>query len=102
LLRGGQMNEEMFNELLASVEEMDSIKKGKSTPSREFKFAEPEVRAIRLRIGMTQNKFAALIGVSQRTLENWEQGRRSPTGPAKALLKIVDADPEAAIRTLNS
>jgi len=51
---------------------------------------------------MTQNKFAALIGVSQRTLENWEQGRRYPTGPARALLQIVEADPESAIRTLHS
>ena len=50
----------------------------------------------------SQNEFAALIGVSQRTLENWEQGRRHPTGPAKALLKIVDADPESALRTLHS
>ncbi len=96
------MNDEMFNELLASVEEMDAIKKGKTKPGREFKFDGPEVRAIRLRIGMTQNKFAALIGVSQRTIENWEQGRRHPTGPARALLKIVQADPESAIRTLHS
>jgi len=57
------MNDEMFNELLASVEEMDSIKKGETKADREFKFEEPEVRAIRLRIGMTQNRFAALIGV---------------------------------------
>ena len=96
------MNEEMFNELLASVEEMDCITKGKAKPGRQFNFDEPEVKAIRAKIGMTQNKFAALIGVSQRTLENWEQGRRHPTGPAKALLKIVDADPESALRTLHS
>ena len=96
------MNDEMFNELLASVEEMDAVKKGKAKSGRRFKFADPEVRAIRVKIGMTQNKFAALIGVSQRTLENWEQGRRHPTGPARALLKIVEADPESAIRTLHS
>lgn len=92
----------MFDELLASVEQMDAIKKGISEPERKFEFAEPEVRSIRMKIGMTQNKFAALIGVSQRTIENWEQGRRHPTGPARALLKIVDADPERAIKTLHS
>jgi len=43
-----------------------------------------------------------MIGVSQRTLENWEQGRRHPTGPARALLKIVEADPERALKTLHS
>jgi len=96
------MNDEMFNELLASVEEMDGIKAGKIKAGRKFQFADPEVRSIRVKIGMTQNKFAALIGVSQRTIENWEQGRRHPTGPARALLKIVEADPESAIRTLHS
>jgi putative transcriptional regulator len=96
------MNNEIFNELLASVEEMDAIKNGDLEPKRQFKFDEPEVKAIRAKIGLTQNKFAALIGVSQRTLENWEQGRRHPTGPARALLKIVDADPESALRTLHS
>jgi len=92
----------MFNELLASVEQMDAIKSGKKEPDRQFTFDEPEVKAIRGKIGLTQNKFASLIGVSQRTLENWEQGRRHPTGPARALLKIVDADPERALRTLHS
>lgn len=96
------MNDEMFNKLLASVEEMDAIKNGKIKPGREFKIEEPQVKAIRTKIGMTQNKFAALIGVSQRTIENWEQGRRHPTGPARALLKIVEADPESAIKALHS
>ena len=96
------MNNELFEELLASVEEMDSIKNSKLKPGRESTFQEPEVKAIRAKIGMTQNKFATLIGVSQRTIENWEQGRRHPTGPARALLKIVDADPESALRTLHS
>ncbi len=96
------MDDEMFNELLASVKEIAGIKKGSLKPTREFFIEEPEVKAIRLKIGMTQNKFAALIGVSQRTLENWEQGRRHPTGPARALLKMVNADPENALRTLHS
>jgi len=96
------MNNELFDELLASVEEMDGIKNGKIKPGRAFTFQEPEVKAIRAKIGMTQNKFATLIGVSQRTIENWEQGRRTPTGSARALLKIVDADPESALRTLHS
>ena len=41
-----------------------------------------------------------MIGVSKRTLENWEQGRRQPTGPAKALLRILDADPKHAVEAL--
>jgi len=50
--------------------------------------------------GLSQSRFARLIGVSTRTLENWEQGRRRPTGPARALLKIVGSDPEGAVRVL--
>jgi putative transcriptional regulator len=96
------MNNEMFNELLASVKEMDEIAKGKKTPSRRFEYPEPEVKAIRERTGLSQSRFAMLIGVSKRTLENWEQGRRHPTGPAKALLKILAADPENAVRALHA
>ncbi|ODB85660.1 transcriptional regulator [Candidatus Thiodiazotropha endoloripes] len=96
------MDNEMFNELVASVKEMDKIAKGKKVPSRRFEFPEPEVKAIREKTGLSQSRFAMLIGVSKRTLENWEQGRRHPTGPAKALLKILAADPENAVRALHA
>ena len=95
------MNKEMFDELLGSVKEMDEIVKGNTEPSRSFNYPEPEVRSIREKTGLSQTRFAMLIGVSKRTLENWEQGRRHPTGPARALLKIVDVDPEHAIRSLH-
>ena len=88
------MKNELFNELLASVQEMDEIVQGKKAAARVTKFPEPEARLIREKIGLSQNQFALLIGVSKRTLENWEQGRRHPTGPAKALLRILDVDPE--------
>ncbi|MES9860553.1 MAG: NadS family protein [Candidatus Thiodiazotropha sp. LLP2] len=96
------MSNEMFNELVASVKEMDEIAKGKKVPSRRFEFPEPEVKAIREKTGLSQSRFAMLIGVSKRTLENWEQGRRHPTCPAKALLKILAADPENAVRALHA
>ena len=95
------MNDKDFDELLASVQEMDEIAKGKTGASRSFKFQEPEVKAIRERVGLSQTRFAGLIGVSKRTLENWEQGRRHPTGPARALLRLLDKDPEYALRTLH-
>lgn len=95
------MNDKDFDELLASVQEMDGIAKGKTDASRSFKFQEPEVKAIRERVGLSQTRFAGLIGVSKRTLENWEQGRRHPTGPARALLRLLDKDPEYALRTLH-
>ena len=92
----------MFNELVASVEEMDKIAKGAQASSRQFAFAELEVKTIRKKTGLSQSRFAILIGVSKRTLENWEQGRRHPTGPAKALLKILDVDPKNAVRALHT
>ncbi len=95
------MKNELFNELLASVQEMDDIVQGKKAAVRVTKFPDPEVKLIREKVGLSQNHFAMLIGVSKRTLENWEQGRRHPTGPAKTLLKILDADPEHAVRALH-
>ncbi len=96
------MNDEMFNELLESVKEMDQILKGKKKPSRKFTFKDPKVKSIREKTGLSQTHFARLIGVSKRTLENWEQGRRNPTGPARALLKIVGSDPKGAVQALHS
>ena len=95
------MKNDMFDELLVSVQEMNEIVQGKKAAARVTEFPEPEVKVIREKVGLSQNHFALLIGVSKRTLENWEQGRRHPTGPAKALLRILDADPEHAVRALH-
>ena len=96
------MDKAHFDELLESVKEMDKIAAGKKTAGRVFEFPEPEVKEIREKTGLSQALFAMLIGVSKRTLENWEQGRRHPTGPAKALLRILDADTQRAIETLHN
>ncbi len=96
------MKKEMFNELLESVQEMDGIVKGKKKASRSFDYPDPEVKTIRDRLGVSQEKFATIIGVSKRTVENWEQGRRHPTGAARSLLRIVEADPEHAMRALRA
>ena len=66
-----------------------------------FVVDEPQVHAVRERTGLSQSQFARLLGVSKRTLENWEQGRRHPTGPARALLKLVSRDPEYVVRALH-
>lgn len=95
------MNDDMFNALLESVQQADGIIQGKAAPARVTEFAEPEVKAIRAKTGLSQSRFANLVGVSKRTLENWEQGRRHPTGPARALLKILDADPQYALKALH-
>ena len=78
-----------------------TLSKVKKPLPESLKFPEPEVKLIREKVGLSQNRFAMLIGVSKRTLENWEQGRRHPSGPAKTLLRILDADPEHAVRALH-
>jgi putative transcriptional regulator len=55
------------------------------------------VQEIRERLGLSQSAFAALLGVSNRTLQDWEQGRRQPTGAARSLLRVADRHPEALL-----
>ena len=61
---------------------------------------EPDVQAIRSRTGLSQSEFARSIGVRKGTLLNWEQRRRSPQGPARVLLALIDHDPQIVQRTL--
>jgi putative transcriptional regulator len=58
----------------------------------------PDVGAIRRKTGLSQSRFAQLLGVSVRTLQDWEQGRRAPSGAARTLLQIADHDPKALLR----
>lgn len=59
-------------------------------------------RTVRGRTGLTQSAFAARIDVPVETVRNWEQGKRSPRGPARALLKVIDQAPDAAFAVLGS
>ena len=58
----------------------------------------PDVGAIREKTGLSQTRFAELLGVSVRTLQDWEQGRRAPSGAARTLLLIADRDPKALLK----
>ena len=57
-------------------------------------------RRVRKRLGLTQREFARRIDVPQETIRNWEQGKRCPTGAARALLRVLDKAPETALRVL--
>ena len=89
-----------FDELMESVQQMGEIVRGERQPSREFHVETLPVKEIRKATGLTQAKFAALIDVQLGTLRNWEQGRRDPTGPAKALLKAIHNDPVNVLNAL--
>jgi putative transcriptional regulator len=89
------MNDEMFAELLESVREGGAILRGEKTPSRHFEVETPNVKEIRERYELSQSEFAALLGVSIKTVQNWEQGRRVPHGAARVLLQIAARHPQA-------
>lgn len=96
------MKDEHFTKLIASIKEAGEIKAGRKAPSRMFDIKSPEIRIIREKLKVSQNEFALMIGVSVRTLQNWEQGRREPDGPAKALLRIASRNPGAVLDALHT
>ena len=97
------MRKEMFEELLQSIREMKEIEAGRLKPARITSSEEilrrdvRDVAALRHHFGLSQRKFASLLGISVATLQNWEQGRRQPEGPARVLLRIAAAHPEAVL-----
>lgn len=94
------MDNKHFEELVKSMEEGAAMVHGQKKPSRRFAFPPLEIQKIRLKTGKTQLAFSHLLGVSVKTLRNWEQGQRTPNGPAQALLKIVSKHPELVEETL--
>lgn len=96
------MDKTLFEDLVSSLKEAKAISKGKASASRRFEVTTPDAKAVREQIGLSQSEFARLMRVSVKTLQNWEQHRRNPTGPAAALLKIVSTAPEMALKSLHA
>ena len=96
------MKEDDFGELVTSIKEAGDIKRGSRTPSRIFEIGPVDIKAVRQRLQRSQPEFALMIGVSVATLRNWEQGRRRPEGPARALLKVAAEDPDAVEKALRA
>jgi putative transcriptional regulator len=86
--------------LIDAIVEADEILRGVRKPSREFRVDATSIKALRARLELSQAKFAVLLDIDLGTLRNWEQGRREPTGPAKALLRAIRNDPEAVLSAL--
>ena len=89
------MKKEDFDDLVGSIKQAGRICRGEMTPSRTFEFAPADISGIRRELGRSQSEFALMIGVSVSTLQNWEQGRRRPDGPARALLQVAASNPQA-------
>jgi putative transcriptional regulator len=96
------MNDKDFQKLVESVKQMGGIMRGENIPHRRTVLTTVDVKALRERLGLTQNEFSGMIGVSIKTLQNWEQGRREPEGPAKALLRVVEKEPQAVMNALHA
>lgn len=96
------MKPEIFDELVTSIRQAGRIRRGRARPARRFTYRAADIAAIRDRLNRSQSEFAHMIGVSVATLQNWEQGRRVPQGPALALLRVAAANPRAVERALTS
>lgn len=94
------MNNEDFELLVESIKQAGEIKKGLRQAERIFEFTPVDIKMIRNKLDKSQSEFAMMIGVSLGTLQNWEQGRRKPVGPARALLKVAAENPEAVREAL--
>lgn len=94
------MNDKDFAELVDSIKEAGAIKRSERKPSRMFESSPIDIKGIRQKLDKSQSEFAMMIGVSVATLQNWEQGRRKPVGPARALLRVAAGSPEVVLKAL--
>lgn len=95
------MKEPAFQELLTSIRQAGKIRQGARKPARVTTFRPADVKSVREKLKASQTEFALMIGVSVATLRNWEQGRRTPDGPALALLRVAARNPRAVAEALH-
>jgi len=95
------MKDKDFKSLLTGIDQARAINRGILKPRRIFKFSPMVVKKIRAKLHKSQAEFAHMIGVSIDTLQNWEQGRRKPEGPALALLRIAEFSPKVVMEALH-
>lgn len=96
------MKKDDFERLVESVRQAGRIKRREMKPRRVFEFGPADIQSVRKRLKKSQVEFALMIGVSVGTLRNWEQGRRVPDGPARALLKVAAENPHAVSKALGA
>ena len=91
------VNKRLFERLVTSMEQHAQMIRAERAKQRVDALAIKEIRAM---TQLSQPRFARLLDVDVGTLRNWEQGRREPTGPAKALLRAIRNDPAAVLKAL--
>lgn len=95
------MKDNDFKNLLNGIDQARAIHRGDLKPLRAFKYSPIVVKKIRMKLHKSQSEFARMIGVSVDTLQNWEQGRRRPEGPAMALLRVAEVSPGTLMEALH-
>jgi putative transcriptional regulator len=97
------MTKEAFDTIAAGLKDAIAYAQGDKSrgTARVVEVPTIDVAAMRKKLGLSQDRFAAAFGVSPSTVRNWEQGRRHPEGPAKVLLRVIDKEPEAVLRALH-
>lgn len=91
---------EAYKSISKGLKEAIEYSKGNTKAVREFKPRHIDVKKLRVRIGMSQPKFAASFGISLGTLRHWERGDRYPQGPALILLNLLSKDPQTVLEVL--
>jgi putative transcriptional regulator len=91
-----------FEKIMAGLDDALAYADGDTLRGTEHrvKAADVDITHLREKLGLSQDRFAALFGLSPRTVRNWEQGVRHPEGPARILLQVIDREPEAVMRAL--
>ena len=90
------MDKELFDDLVESIKDAGAYLRGEKAAAVHFA-NEPDPKEVRTRLGLSQEAFARLLCISVKTLQNWEQGRREPTGAAMRLLQVADKHPEVLL-----
>lgn len=89
-----------FNNIKQGLHEAIAHAEGDTRDVRVHRPRQVDVKAVRAKVGMTQEQFAARFGFSTATLRHWERGDRSPRGPALVLLNVIERNPEAVMEAL--
>jgi putative transcriptional regulator len=90
-----------FESIQQGLREAIDFAQGKSVKAVVHTVQQPDVKAVREHVGMTQAEFASAFGISLGTLRHWERGDRNPQGPARVLLNVVAREPKAVLRALS-
>jgi len=88
------MKDDMFNELVESMQQAVVIRRGEMKPARVTSYPIPDVKAIRASTGLKQDEFAQAVGVSPSLVQSWEQHKRIPNGPSLKMLRIIEKHPD--------